>query len=197
MAQRLNCSNDDFIRTTEPRHHLSSAAIWQRMEAAGDIYLSKYSGWYSVRDEAYYDESETKLGEGGVRLGPHGTPVEWVEEDSYFFRLSAYQQKLLDFYAAHPDFVLPKERFNEVVSFVRGRLAGSLDLAHHLRLGHPGAGQPEAHHVCVGRRAHQLHHRGRLSRYASRPSSAAIGRPTCTSSARTSCASMRSIGRPS
>jgi methionyl-tRNA synthetase len=122
MAQRLNCSNDDFIRTTEPRHHLASAAIWQRMEAAGDIYLSKYSGWYSVRDEAYYDESETKLGEGGVRLGPHGTPVEWVEEDSYFFRLSAYQQKLLDFYAAHPDFVLPKERFNEVLSFVRGGL---------------------------------------------------------------------------
>jgi methionyl-tRNA synthetase len=92
------------------------------MEQAGDIYLSKYSGWYSVRDEAYYDESETKLGEGGVRLGPHGTPVEWVEEDSYFFRLSAYQQKLLDFYAAHPDFVLPKERFNEVLSFVRGGL---------------------------------------------------------------------------
>jgi methionyl-tRNA synthetase len=122
MTQRLNCSNDDFIRTTEPRHHLSSAAIWQRMEQAGDIYLSKYSGWYSVRDEAYYDESETKLGEGGVRLGPHGTPVEWVEEDSYFFRLSAYQQKLLDFYAAHPDFVLPKERFNEVLSFVRGGL---------------------------------------------------------------------------
>jgi methionyl-tRNA synthetase len=122
MAERLNCSNDDFIRTTEPRHHLSSAAIWQRMEAAGDIYLSKYSGWYSVRDEAYYDESETKLDEGGLRLGPHGTPVEWVEEDSYFFRLSAYQQKLLDLYAKHPDFVLPKERLNEVLSFVRGGL---------------------------------------------------------------------------
>jgi methionyl-tRNA synthetase len=122
MAERLNCSNDDFIRTTEQRHHLSSAAIWQRMEQAGDIYLSKYSGWYSVRDEAYYDESETKLGEGGQRLGPQGTPVEWVEEDSYFFRLSAYQQKLIDLYARHPDFVLPKERFNEVLSFVRGGL---------------------------------------------------------------------------
>jgi methionyl-tRNA synthetase len=122
MAERLNCSNDDFIRTTEERHHVSSAAIWQRMEQAGDIYLSKYSGWYSVRDEAYYDESETRLDEGGQRLGPHGTPVEWVEEDSYFFRLSAYQQKLLDLYAAHPDFVLPKERFNEVLSFVRGGL---------------------------------------------------------------------------
>src|SRR5580704_1832929 len=122
MTQRLNCSNDDFIRTTEERHHVSSSAIWQRMEAAGDIYLSKYSGWYSVRDEAYYDEGETRLGEGGVRLGPHGTPVEWVEEDSYFFRLSAFQEKLLDLYAKHPDFVLPKERLNEVLSFVRGGL---------------------------------------------------------------------------
>jgi methionyl-tRNA synthetase len=121
MAERLNCSNDDFIRTTEERHRVSSAAIWQRMAATGDIYLSKYSGWYSVRDEAYYDESETRL-EAGVRLGPLGTPVEWVEEASYFFRLSAYQQKLLDFYASHPDFVAPKERFNEVLSFVRGGL---------------------------------------------------------------------------
>jgi methionyl-tRNA synthetase len=122
MAERLNCSNDDFIRTTEQRHHVSSAAIWQRMAQSGDIYLSKYSGWYSVRDEAYYDESETRLGEDGVRLGPNGTPVEWVEEASYFFRLSAYQQKLLDLYAKHPDFVLPKERLNEVLSFVRGGL---------------------------------------------------------------------------
>jgi methionyl-tRNA synthetase len=122
MTTRLNCSNDDFIRTTEERHSVSSAAIWERMAASGDIYLSKYSGWYSVRDEAYYDESETRLGEDGVRLGPLGTPVEWVEEASYFFRLSAYQQKLLDHYAEHPDFVLPKERFNEVLSFVRGGL---------------------------------------------------------------------------
>ncbi len=121
MAERLNCSNDDFIRTTEERHRVSAQAIWQRMASAGDIYLSKYSGWYSVRDEAYYDESETRL-ESGVRLGPLGTPAEWVEEDSFFFRLSAYQQKLLDFYASHPDFVLPKERFNEVLSFVRGGL---------------------------------------------------------------------------
>jgi len=122
MVARLNCSNDDFIRTTEERHHLSSAAIWQRMEQAGDIYLSKYSGWYSVRDEAYYDEGETSLDEKGQRLGPQGTPVEWVEEESYFFRLSAYQQKLVDLYAKHPDFVLPKERLNEVASFVRGGL---------------------------------------------------------------------------
>ncbi|MFL5048397.1 MAG: methionine--tRNA ligase [Xanthobacteraceae bacterium] len=121
MAARLNCSNDDFIRTTEERHRHSSSAIWERMAKAGDIYLDKYSGWYSVRDEAYYDEKETRV-ENGVRIGPNGTPVEWVEEESYFFRLSAYQQKLLDLYARIPDFVLPKERFNEVASFVRGGL---------------------------------------------------------------------------
>jgi methionyl-tRNA synthetase len=122
MVERLNCSNDDFIRTTEERHYRSSEAIWQRMEAAGDIYLDKYSGWYSVRDEAYYDEQETKLTEKGERVGPQGTPVEWVEEESYFFKLSAYQDKLLELYARHPDFVLPKERLNEVASFVKGGL---------------------------------------------------------------------------
>jgi methionyl-tRNA synthetase len=122
MVERLNCSNDQFIRTTEERHHRASIGIWQRMEAAGDIYLDKYSGWYSVRDEAYYDEQETKLTEKGERIGPQGTPVEWVEEESYFFRLSAYQQKLLDLYGKHPDYVLPKERLNEVMSFVKGGL---------------------------------------------------------------------------
>ena len=121
MAKRLNCSNDAFIRTTEERHHKSSQAIWARMQAAGDIYLSKYAGWYSVRDEAYYDESETKI-EDGVRIGQLGTPVEWVEEESYFFRLSAFADRLLKLYADVPDFVLPKERFNEVTSFVKGGL---------------------------------------------------------------------------
>lgn len=122
MVERMNCSNDDFIRTTEKRHHESSAAIWERMAKNGDVYLSKYSGWYSVRDEAFYDEKETTVGEDKVRRSPQGTPVEWVEEESYFFKLSAYQQKLLDLYAKHPDFVLPKERLNEVASFVRGGL---------------------------------------------------------------------------
>jgi methionyl-tRNA synthetase len=122
MVKRFECSNDDFIRTTEKRHHDSSVAIWQRMEKAGDIYLDKYSGWYSVRDEAYYDEDETRLDGNGARLGPQGTPVEWVEEESYFFRLSAYRDKLLDLYARVPDFVLPKERMNEVASFVKGGL---------------------------------------------------------------------------
>jgi methionyl-tRNA synthetase len=122
MVKKFNCSNDDFIRTTEARHYRSSEAIWQRMEAAGDIYLDKYSGWYSVRDEAYYDEKETRLDDKGQRLGPNGTPVEWVEEESYFFRLSKYAPKLLDLYQRVPDFVLPKERLNEVKSFVRGGL---------------------------------------------------------------------------
>ncbi len=123
MVERMNCSNDDFIRTTEERHHRSSEEIWRRMEKNGDIYLDKYAGWYSVRDEAYYAEDETHLNEHGVRLASKtGTPVEWVEEESYFFKLSAYQQKLLDLYAKHPDYVLPKERLNEVASFVRGGL---------------------------------------------------------------------------
>ncbi|MGA2816141.1 MAG: methionine--tRNA ligase [Xanthobacteraceae bacterium] len=122
MVKLLNCSNDEFIRTTEPRHHRSSEAIWERMQAAGDIYLDKYSGWYSVRDEAYYDESETRLDEKGQRVGPQGTPVDWVEEESYFFRLSAYQDKLLALYASDPNYVLPRERLNEVMSFVKSGL---------------------------------------------------------------------------
>jgi methionyl-tRNA synthetase len=122
MVTKFNCSNDDYIRTTEPRHYRASEAIWESMAAAGDIYLDKYSGWYSVRDEAYYDESETRLDDKGQRLGPQGTPVEWVEEESYFFRLSKYADKLLKLYSEVPDFVLPKERLNEVASFVRGGL---------------------------------------------------------------------------
>src|SRR4051812_18010937 len=122
MVERMNCSNDDYIRTTEDRHHRSSQAIWQRMEKNGDIYLSKYAGWYSVRDEAYYAEDETHVNEHKVRLATKsGTPVEWVEEESYFFKLSAYQQKLLELYE-RPNYVLPKERLNEVASFVRGGL---------------------------------------------------------------------------
>ena len=123
MVKRLNCSNDDFIHTTEERHHRASIAIWERMQANGDIYLDKYAGWYSVRDEAYYAEDETHLDERKQRIATKsGTPVEWVEEESYFFKLSAYQQKLLDLYQRVPDFVLPRERLNEVASFVRGGL---------------------------------------------------------------------------
>ncbi|MGI9373392.1 MAG: methionine--tRNA ligase, partial [Hyphomicrobiales bacterium] len=122
MVKALNCSNDDFIRTSEPRHHASSQEIWRRIEANGDIYLDSYSGWYSVRDEAYYDESELHKGEGGEKLSPQGTPVEWVEEESYFFKLSAYQDKLLALYEENPEFVGPDSRRNEIVSFVKGGL---------------------------------------------------------------------------
>src|SRR6187397_3111075 len=123
MDDRLNCSYDEFIRTTEPRHHRSSQAIWEAMEKNGDIYLDKYAGWYSVRDEAYYAEDETHLNEQKQRIATKtGTPVEWVEEESYFFKLSAYADKLLKLYERVPDFVLPKERLNEVASFVRGGL---------------------------------------------------------------------------
>ncbi len=122
MVERMNCSNDDFIRTTEERHHRSSEEIWRRMEKNGDIYLDKYAGWYSVRDEAYYAENETHVNEHKVRLATKsGTPVEWVEEESYFFKLSAYQDKLLKLYE-RPDYVLPKERLHEVASFVKGGL---------------------------------------------------------------------------
>ncbi|RYE84057.1 MAG: methionine--tRNA ligase [Hyphomicrobiales bacterium] len=122
MEAVLDVVPDDFIRTTEQRHHAASQALWQRMQDAGDIYLDKYSGWYSVRQEAFFDEVETTLGEDGVRREPLGSPVEWITEESYFFRLSAYQDRLLAHYEAHPEFIAPVERRNEVLSFVRGGL---------------------------------------------------------------------------
>ncbi len=122
MAQALNASNDDFIRTTEERHRLSCQEIWKRMEQAGDIYLATYAGWYAVRDEAYYTEGETTVGTDGIRRGPQGTPVEWVEEESYFFRLSKFQEPLLKHYQDHPDFIGPDERRNEITSFVKSGL---------------------------------------------------------------------------
>ena len=142
-----------------------SIAIWEAMQATGDIYLDKYSGWYSVRDEAYYDESETRLDDKGQRLGPQGTPVEWVEEESYFFRLSAFADKLLELYSDVPNFVLPKERMNEVASFVRGGLKDLSISRTTFDWGMPVPGNPQAHDVCVGRCADKLHYRRRLSRY--------------------------------
>ena len=123
LAQVLNISNNDFIRTTEERHHKASQAIWSKMAASnnGDIFQSTYKGWYSVRDEAYFDEEELSE-KDGKRFAPSGAEVNWVEEPTYFFRLSAYQQKLLDLYEANPDFIAPKERRNEIISFVKGGL---------------------------------------------------------------------------
>ena len=122
MDERLNVSFDRFIRTTEEQHHRSSQEIWRRMADNGDIYLDSYAGWYSVRDEAYYAEDETVVGEDNVRRGPQDTPVEWVEEKSYFFKLSAYQDRLLKLCEQQPDFIGPDSRKNEVVSFVKSGL---------------------------------------------------------------------------
>lgn len=122
MLTALNCSNDDFIRTTEARHTLSCQALWKRMEENGDIYPGSYGGWYSVRQESYFDEGETILGQDGVRREPLGSPVEWVEEESYYFRLSAYGGRLLKLYEENPGFVMPTERRNEVASFVKSGL---------------------------------------------------------------------------
>ncbi|MEM7122644.1 MAG: methionine--tRNA ligase [Pseudomonadota bacterium] len=115
-------TNDDFIRTTEPRHKASVQALWTRLLDAGEIYLGKYAGWYSVRDEAFYTESELVDGPDGGKIAPSGAPVEWVEEPSYFFKLSEWQDRLLALYDAHPDMILPATRRNEVISFVKGGL---------------------------------------------------------------------------
>jgi methionyl-tRNA synthetase len=119
MGEQLNARADDIVRTTSPRHRAAVQDIWNRMQANGDIYLSKYSGWYSVRDEAYYDEDEIEEREGKKYAVKTGTPVEWVAEESYFFKLSAYAKPLLDFYAANPDFIVPEKYKNEIVAFVK------------------------------------------------------------------------------
>lgn len=122
LQEKLNISFDRFIRTTDADHHEASKAIWRRMEAAGDIYLDSYSGWYSVRDERFFVESETAVVDGTRVAVETGTPVTWTEEQTYFFRLSAYGDKLLAHYEANPDFIAPEVRRNEVVSFVSGGL---------------------------------------------------------------------------
>ena len=122
MCQGLNISYDAFVRTTEPRHYEASQKVWKAMEANGDLYLDRYEGWYSVRDEAFYDEDELVAGEGGEQLSPQGTPVEWTVEETWFFRLSKYQEPLLALYRDNPDFIRPDSRRNEVVRFVEGGL---------------------------------------------------------------------------
>lgn len=126
MADAMGVTYDDYIRTTEERHKASTTELWRRIEASGDIYLGHYEGWYAVRDEAFYDESELTSRPDGTKVAPSGAPVEWVREPSYFFRLSAWQDRLLKFYEDNPDFIAPTSRRNEVMSFVRG---GLLDLS--------------------------------------------------------------------
>src|SRR6056300_270915 len=121
MLSKINSTHDDFIRTTEDRHRDACIEIWNRMYENGDIYKDKYAGWYSVRDEAYYEEKELTKDDNEF-LSPQGTPVTWVEEESYFFLLSNYQEKLLEYYKKHPEFILPATRKNEVTKFVESGL---------------------------------------------------------------------------
>jgi len=117
LTHTMQVSNDDFIRTSEQRHKEGVQALWRELIARDQIYLGRYAGWYSVRDETYFAESELVDGKA-----PTGAPVEWVEEPSYFFRLSAWQEPLLRLYEERPDFILPPARRNEVISFVKGGL---------------------------------------------------------------------------
>jgi methionyl-tRNA synthetase len=122
MDDALAISYDRFIRTSEADHYRASQALWEAMAANGDLYTGRYEGWYSVRDEAFYEEAELTDGAEGEKLSPQGTPVEWTVEESWFFKLSKYQEPLLKFYAEHPDFIQPESRRNEVLRFVEGGL---------------------------------------------------------------------------
>ena len=122
LNKNLNLSIDDFIRTTEQRHHDSVKAIWKKLVESGDIYLSKYAGWYSVSDEAYYTEGEITNDGNNKVAKSSGSSVDWFEEESYFFKLSAWQNKLLNHYQKNPNFISPKSRNNEIVQFVKGGL---------------------------------------------------------------------------
>jgi methionyl-tRNA synthetase len=143
MAGVLGLSNDDFIRTTQPRHYEACAELWRRMEAAGDIFKKKYGGWYSVRQETYYKENETEVRDGVRYETQNGTPVEWTEEETYFFKLSKFEKPLLELYEANPEFILPVERKNEVVSFVRSGLEDLSISRSTLDWGIPVPGAPE------------------------------------------------------
>jgi len=126
LAEVMGFTNTDFIRTTEPRHKKAVQELWRVLKEKDEIYLDSYAGWYSVRDEAFYGEGELTDGEGGKKLAPTGAEVEWVEEPSYFFRLSNWRERLLEHYEKHPDFVQPQSRLNEVKSFVKGEGEGAL-----------------------------------------------------------------------
>jgi methionyl-tRNA synthetase len=143
MGEALNARADDIIRTTQERNVRAAQAIWERMAANGDVYLSKYSGWYSVRDEAYFDESELTDGPEGKKLAPSGAEAEWVEEESYFFRLSAYADKLLAHYQANPEFVTPEKYLNEIVAFVKRGLTDLSISRATLSWGTPVPGDPK------------------------------------------------------
>tara|TARA_B100000035_G_C21015286_1_gene561502 strand:+ start:423 stop:1952 length:1530 start_codon:yes stop_codon:yes gene_type:complete len=122
LTKKLNLSNDDFIRTTETRHKNGASHLWKLLFENGDIYLDEYTGWYSVNDETFYNEKDLIKQENGSFKTITGGPVEWIKEESYFFKLSKYQERLLDYYDKHPDFILPETKRNEVINFVKGGL---------------------------------------------------------------------------
>ena len=122
LANKLEINNTDFIRTTEKRHKESVKYLWNKLEDNGYIYLDKYSGWYSIKDEAFYSKDEVTENNKGIKVAPNGSEVEWVEEPSYFFKLSSWQEKLLKFYNDNPEFISPRSRYNEVLSFVNNGL---------------------------------------------------------------------------
>jgi methionyl-tRNA synthetase len=142
MAARMGISYDDFIRTTEERHKRGCAALWETLADAGEIYLGHYEGWYAVRDEAFYNEDEILTRPDGSRVSPFGSPVEWVREPNYLFRLSGWQDRLLEFYDANPDFLGPNSSRSEVVSFVRGGLTDLSVSRSSLKWGVPVPGDP-------------------------------------------------------
>ena len=162
MARRLSCSHDDFIRTSEPRRYAAVQAIWTAVAANGDIYKDSYAGWYSVRDEAFYTESEVETDADGTKISPQGTPVEWLEEESYFFRLSDYQDRLLDLYKNNPQFIQPDSRRNEIIKFVEGGLK-DLSVSRTASIGRAGA-DDRACDLCLDGCADQLSDRDGISR---------------------------------
>ncbi len=143
MLAMLDVSNDDFIRTTEPRHKAGATALWQKLAASGDIYPGHYEGWYAVRDEDFYTEADLTTLADGTRLAPTGAPVEWVREPNYLFRLSAYADRLLAHYEAHPEFVGPAGKRNEMLSFIRGGLRDLSVSRSSFRWGIPVPGDPD------------------------------------------------------
>ena len=138
LSDLLDLTNDDFIRTTEPRHVTAVQHLWKRLFESGSIYLGEYAGWYAVRDEAFYQEDELVEGKA-----PTGAEVEWVKESSYFFKLSAWAEPLLEYYAKHPEAIQPESRRNEVLRFIEGGLRDLSISRRTLKWGIPVPGDPD------------------------------------------------------
>ncbi len=153
LWQQLYVHYDDFIRTTEPRHQECVQALFQRIYDRGDIYKSKYHGWYCTPCETFWPERQL----GGGNCPDCGRPVEFIEEESYFFRMSKYQDRLLRYIEEHHELIRPASRRHEMVNFIKSGLEGSQRLPHDVQLGHPGPLRPQACDLCLVRRPGQLH----------------------------------------